>query len=127
MIKIGTDICSVDRVTLVYERFGERFLDRILTDSEKRYVLKHPKHTAGRLAARFAVKRAASKALGTGWSGISFKEIEVVKQKSGEPALTLHGRAKTIAEKNGLTNWQVSLSHEKEFATAVVLAHTGTL
>jgi holo-[acyl-carrier protein] synthase len=127
LIKIGTDICSVNRVTQVYERFGERFLDRILTDSEKRYVLKHPVHTPGRLAARFAVKEAASKALGTGWSGISFKEIEVVKQQSGEPALALHGRAKAVAEKNGLTNWQVSLSHEKEFATAVVLAHTGTL
>ena len=46
LIKIGTDICSVTRIAVAYQRFGERFLDRILTADEKRYVLKHPLQTA---------------------------------------------------------------------------------
>ena len=67
------------------------------------------------------MKEAASKALGTGWSGISFKRIEVVRQVSGEPSLTLHGRAKELALSYGLTNWQVSLSHRKELPQPLFL------
>jgi holo-[acyl-carrier protein] synthase len=124
MIKIGTDICSVTRIQSAYEKYGQRFLDRILTPDEMAYVVSHPVHLPGRLAGRFAVKEAASKVLGTGWHGVGWKEIEVVKHRSGAPSLRLHGRASALAAKLGLTNWEVTLSHEREFATAFVLAHS---
>jgi holo-[acyl-carrier protein] synthase len=124
MIKIGTDICSVTRIAQAYEKYGKRFLERILTVDEMSYVVSHPHHLAGRLAGRFAVKEAASKVLGTGWNGVGWKEIEVVKHASGAPSLKLHGRAEMLAGKMGLTSWEVTISHEREFATAFVLAHS---
>lgn len=127
MIKIGTDICSIQRVSSAYERFGERFLNKILTDAEIAYVTSDEPHLVTRLAGRFAAKEAASKTLGTGWRGLSFREIEVTKRTSGEPALKLHGRAAEIAKEKGLEHWEISLSHEREFATATVLAYSKEL
>jgi holo-[acyl-carrier protein] synthase len=124
VIKIGTDICSIARITAAYERFGERFLDRILTEEEKTYVLSRPDRSMARLAARFAAKEAASKALGTGWRGVGWKDIEIVRLLSGEPTLKLHGRAVEAAKRRGLETWEVSMSHEKEYATASVLAYS---
>lgn len=123
IIKIGTDICSIQRVANTYAKFGQRFADRILTRAEQEYVLSKPVHVASRMAGRFAAKEAASKALGTGWRGISWKEIEVMRHPSGAPSLALHGRAAELAERLGLTNFEVSLSHEKEYATAFVVGY----
>lgn len=127
MIRIGTDICSLKRIGDAYERFGDKFLAKVLTDSEIRYVLSEPPHTVTRLAGRFAAKEAVSKTLGTGWRGVSWKEVEIVRRPSGEPTIRLHGRAEAIAEQRGLAEWQVSISHEREFAVAMVLAHSGNL
>lgn len=124
MIKLGTDICSLKRISAAYARFGQRFLRRILTADETRYVLSQPSQTVARLAGRFAAKEAASKALGTGWHGVGWKEIEVVKHRSGAPGLKLHGRALSLAERQGLRHWEVSMSHEREFATASVIAYS---
>lgn len=124
-MRVGTDICSVKRVEQAYSRFGERFLARILTDAERRYALSSKAHTASRIAGRFAVKEAVSKALGVGWRGLSFKEIEVVKESSGKPGLKFHGRAAKIAAAQNLSNWEISISHEHEYAVAFVLAHNG--
>ena len=95
--KIGSDICSIKRVEEVYKRFGSRFLDRILTAGEKAYVLSRPKDFLARVAARFAAKEATSKALGTGFIGVGWKEIEVVRLASGAPTIALHGKAKERA------------------------------
>ena len=124
MIKIGTDICSIQRLSSAYSRFGNRLLARILTEQEIAYVLSHPAHTVARLAGRFAAKEAASKALGTGWRGISWKEVEILKEASGAPALKLHGRAARLADRLNLTHWEVSLSHDRDYATACVLAYS---
>ena|ERR1700691_6252266 len=121
--KVGTDICSVHRIERVHQRFGQKFLLRILTDGEINYVLSRPKSFAQSLAARFAAKEATCKALGVGWNGINWKEVEVVKRQSGEPALTLHGRAAKLAESLGLSHFEVSISHEQDYATALVLAY----
>lgn len=123
-IKIGTDICSTARVAQAYDKFGERLLRRILTEHEMRYVLSAPKHTVTRLSGRFAAKEAAAKALGTGWYGLDWKEVEIVHKPSGEPTVKLHGRAIKIAERRKLTEWEVSISHEREYACATVLAHS---
>lgn len=123
MIKIGTDICSVRRIADAYERHGERFLRRILTDHEIKYVLSAPLHTIPRIAGRFAAKEATSKVLGTGWYGLDWKDVEIVHQPSGEPMVRLHGRAIAIAARRGLSTWEVSVSHEREFAVAMVLGY----
>jgi holo-[acyl-carrier protein] synthase len=121
MVKIGTDISSIARISSVYKKYGIRFLKRILTDTEIAYVSSSDKHLISRLAGRFAAKEAASKALGTGWYGLSFREIEVLKKESGEPVLKLHGRANKRASELGCTDWQISISHEREFAIAFVI------
>jgi holo-[acyl-carrier protein] synthase len=122
-LKIGTDICSVQRIEKTYARFGKRFAQRILTDAEERYVFSRTRNSAQRFAARFAAKEAMSKALGTGWNGIGWKEVEVTRSPSGEPGIRLHGRAAILAKKLGLTHIEVTLSHEREFATAFVVAY----
>ncbi len=124
LIKIGTDICSIGRVRAAYERFGRRFLERVLTAQEIEYVLSQPPHTIARMAGRFAAKEAAAKALGTGWNGIGFKDIEIVRLPSGAPSLHLSGRAARLAEDSGLEHFEVSVSHEREFAVAFVLAYS---
>ena len=121
--KIGSDICSIQRVEDVYQRFGARFLDRILTEGEKAYVMSRPKDFLTRVAARFAAKEATSKALGTGFHGVGWKEIEVVRLASGAPTIELHGRAKERAKSIGLTSFELTMSHEKEYAIAFVLAY----
>lgn len=121
--KVGTDICSVQRIEKTHERFGDKFLLRILTDAERHYVLSQPKRLGQRVAARFAAKEAVSKALGVGWNGLSWRDIEVVRRSSGEPALALHGHAAKLAQSLGLSHFEVSISHEREFATALVFAY----
>jgi len=123
IIKVGTDICSVQRIADSYARFGKRFAQRILTDAEATYVFGRDRNMAQRFAARFAAKEAIAKALGTGWNGIGWKEVEVTRKPSGEPGIVLHGRAAQRASSLGLTNFEVSLSHEKEYATAFVVAY----
>lgn len=124
-MKVGTDICSVVRIQKAYERFGERFMERILTPQEKAYVKSRPRHLSQTLAGRFAAKEAASKALGTGWRGIGWKEVEVERHPSGAPLLKLHGRALKRAQSLGLTRFEVSLSHERDYATAFVIGYGG--
>lgn len=121
--KVGSDICSIKRVEEVYARYGEKFLDRILTAAEKSYALSRPKDFLARVAGRFAAKEATSKVLGTGFSGIGWKDIEVVRKGSGEPSIKLHGRALAVAERRGLQNFEVTMSHEKEYAIAFVLGY----
>lgn len=121
-IKIGTDICQTNRVKSTYKRFGKRFLKRVLTDKEIKYVISSKKNLINRLAGRFAAKEATSKVLGTGLKGVYFKEIEILREVSGAPKIFLHNRAKKIAAKEKLSNFEVSISHEKDFAIAIVVA-----
>jgi holo-[acyl-carrier protein] synthase len=121
--KIGSDICSIKRIEDVYLRFGSRFLDRILTEGEKAYVLSRPKDFLARVAARFAAKEATSKALGTGFIGVGWKDIEVVRLATGAPTIELHGKAKERAQSIGLTSFELTMSHEREYAIAFVLAY----
>ena len=121
-IKVGTDICQINRVRSVYKRFGKRFLSRVLTKNEIKYVISDKKNLINRLAGRFAGKEATSKVLGTGLRGVYFKEIEILREKSGAPKIVLYKRAKQKAKEKGLANFEVSISHEKEFAIAIVIA-----
>ena len=116
MLSTGVDIIEIPRVGQVLERFGQRFLDRVFTPQEIAYCRGRPPN----LAARFAAKEATMKALGTGTRGVGWKDIEVVRQKSGAPAVKLHGRAERRARRLGVQEVALSLSHSREYAVAFV-------
>jgi holo-[acyl-carrier protein] synthase len=120
IVGIGTDIIEVKRIEkLLAEQ--ERFKERIFTRSEIEYC-EHKKNNVQNYAARFAVKEALLKAIGTGWrEGVAFKEIEVKNNEKGKPELVLSGTVKTITEDIGVTNIQVSISHLKDLAIGVVI------
>ena len=113
---IGIDIIEIDRIASVLNKHPKRFLEKIFTDYEKNYCKGRP----APLAARFASKEAGMKALGTGIRGGGWREIEVQRHTSGKPYLILHGRAKKRAEKLNIKSIELSISHSKNLATAIV-------
>lgn len=120
MLRCGIDMIEHERVRGGIERLGERFLRRFFTAGEREDC--HDQ--AHRLAARLAGKEAVSKAIGTGIGDIRWIDIEIrVNNPRKRPILTLHGEAQRIATEMGLTEWDVSLSHSKEYAMAVAVAH----
>lgn len=122
IIGIGTDIVSCKRIQNSYEKFGESFLSHTLTEKEKAQMPKGKKHLPQWLAARFAVKEAAVKALGTGFShGISALHIEVLREQGEAPYLTFLNKALEKTKSLGVKTSHVSYSHEKEFAIAYVI------
>jgi holo-[acyl-carrier protein] synthase len=121
VLGLGTDLIETRRVQESIDRFGERFLERIFTAGEIAYCMRK-KNSAESFAARFAAKEAAAKALGTGIShGVSWKEFEVQREVSGRPSLQLSGRAAELAEAMGARKIQLSLTHSRELAMAVVV------
>ncbi len=109
---------EIVRVREGIARFGERWLNRFFTADERAYCADQPH----RLAARLAAKEAVAKALGTGIGDISWREIEILGDARGRPTLTLHGAAADLAVSLGLTAWDVSLTHTRESAAAMVVA-----
>ena len=122
VLGLGTDLMETRRVEESIDRFGDRFLERIFTPEEIAYCLRKKKNAAESFAARFAAKEAGAKALGTGIShGVSWKEFEVRREASGRPTLHLSGRAAELAEAMGVKRVQLSLTHSRELALAVVV------
>jgi len=122
VIGIGIDLVAVERIARVIRRRGERFLARVYTPGELAACPPGEQY-ARRLAARFAAKEAALKALGTGLSGgIRWREIEVRRPDRGRPEIVLHGRAAAHAASLGVARLHLSLSHDGPFAAAVVVA-----
>ena len=113
--ELGVDIIKVARIRDTLARFGPRFSERVLTPSERRYVRDRPETLAG----RWAAKEAVSKVLGLGVRGIGWKEIEVERLPTGQPAVLLHGRAARRAEQLGMTRIALSISHESDYAVAI--------
>lgn len=118
MHSVGVDAVEIDRIARSIERFGERFLRRVYTESEILYC--HGR--VPELAARFAAKEAISKALGTGIRGIVWREMEILPDRRGKPLVYLHGKAESRAAELGLVEFEVSLTHARELAIAVVVA-----
>lgn len=117
----GIDIIEVSRIDASYQKFGERFLQRILKPAEIAYCLSH-KRPAPFLAARFAAKEAISKAFGTGiGKHLGWQDMEVGRKESGEPFVILHeGGLKLLAER-GARIVHLSLSHTENYAAAVAI------
>jgi holo-[acyl-carrier protein] synthase len=95
IIGLGSDLCSIERIQSSLDRFGERFLNRVFTETERAKAARRPHTIAGTLAKRFAAKEAFSKAVGTGFKrGVFMKDIGVVNLASGQPTLELTGGAR---------------------------------
>ena len=125
IVGLGTDLAEIGRVARSIERFGERFLERIYTPGEIAYC-RGKKSFAESFAARFAAKEAGAKALGTGISrGVSWKDFEVMRERSGKPRLELRGRAAELAKALGVERVSLSLTHTREMAMAVVVMEAG--
>ena len=121
IIGMGVDIAEVGRIRRAIERYGEVFLRRVYTGREREYCERF-KNKYERYAGRFAAKEAAMKALGTGWRrGVRWRDIEVVRENSGKPALALKGAAKRIAEDLGVRNISITITHSGNLALAEVI------
>jgi holo-[acyl-carrier protein] synthase len=117
-LSVGIDLVQVARIAESIATFGDRFVRRVFTDAEIAYASSAPDLAPMRFAARFAAKEAAKKALGLADAGIGWRDIEVVRAPSGAVALALHGAAAVPHD-----DLAVSISHEGEYATAVVVTH----
>ena len=113
--ELGIDIIKVERIRETLERFGTRFVARVLTDRESAYVRDRPETLAG----RWAAKEAVSKVLGLGVRGVGWREIEIVRLPTGQPAVALTGRAAARAHQMGMGRVAVSISHERDYAVAI--------
>ncbi len=121
IVGIGLDIAEVDRVKAAIERYGERFLNRVYTELERRYCDSKPNRFE-RYAGRFAAKEAAMKAIGTGWKrGVAWRDFEVRRAPSGQPIIQFGGKAAEIAAGLGVKRALVTISHTASNAIAQVL------
>ena len=121
VLGLGIDIIEVSRVQASCERFGERFLQRILHPKEIAYCYAH-RVPAPFVAARFAAKEAISKAFGTGiGAAIGWHDMEVCRKESGEPYVVLHGKGKELMKIRNASVLLISLSHTENYAAAVAI------
>ena len=117
----GIDIIEVARIAASFEKFGERFVNRILLPDEIAYCLKH-KNPAPFLAARFAAKEAISKAFGTGiGAALGWQDMEICRRESGEPFVVLHGKGGELFAARGANQLLVSLSHTENYAAVTAV------
>jgi holo-[acyl-carrier protein] synthase len=113
--EVGIDIIKVARIRDTLARFGARFSGRVLTTGEQRYVRDRPETFAG----RWAAKEAVSKVLGLGVRGIGWRDIEIERMPTGQPAVRLHGRAAQRADQLGMDRIAISITHESDYAVAI--------
>jgi holo-[acyl-carrier protein] synthase len=117
----GIDIIEVARIASSFDKFGDRFTNRILLPDEIAYCLEH-KNPAPFLAARFAAKEAISKAFGTGIGGaLGWRDLEIRRKESGEPFVVLHGKGRELFAARCAKQLLVSLSHTENYAAATAV------
>ena len=126
-LRTGLDTVEIRRIRESIDRFGARFVHRLFSDDEVAYARQGTGHCAERLAARFAAKEAAIKAFGLSEAGIGWRDIEVRKLPSGACRLALYGKAAAQAAALGVSDMALSLSHDGEYAAAVVSAWCGSV
>ena len=121
ILGIGVDIIEVGRIQSSFERFGERFINRILHPDEIAYCMSH-RTPAPFIAARFAAKEAISKAFGTGIGAeLGWQDMEVKRKSTGEPFVVLHGGGQKLLEARGASRLHLTLSHTQAHAVAVAV------
>jgi len=117
----GIDLIEIERIAATVDRFGERFLNRVYTERELLYC----RGRVERLAGRFAVKEAVSKALGIGIRRIRWRDVEVLPNWEGKPIVSLHGKARSEAERRHISGMEVSITHSRGMAAAMAVAFEG--
>ncbi len=116
IVGIGTDIIEIRRIKEAVDR-NSRFIDKMFTKNEQQYLQSRnmrPEYVAG----RFAAKEAVVKALGTGFSGFDFKDVEIDRTAAGRPIVILKGKARLTAQKFGEYKFHLSISHGTDNAIA---------
>ena len=127
IVGLGIDLVEIKRIRQALERFGPRFVDKVLhaSEADANFSSRHDilsAHSVARLAARFAAKDAGAKALGTGFTnGIWFRDIRILSLASGKPEVFFHGNALARARELGVTHAHLSLTHARDSAGAVVV------
>lgn len=117
----GIDLIEVARIASSYEKFGERFVNRVLLPDEIAYCLQH-KNPASFLAVRFAAKEAISKAFGTGIGAqLGWRDMEIRRKESGEPYVVLHGKGVELLAVRGAAKLHISLTHTENYAAATAI------
>ena len=119
-VGVGIDAVDVERMRLALGR-TPRLAQRVFTDGERAYGDRF-RDPSRQLAARFAAKEATMKALGVGIGAFAFRDVEVVRARSGAPSIAVHGGAAALAERRGVTEWQISMTHTDLIAQAIVIA-----
>jgi holo-[acyl-carrier protein] synthase len=114
---IGIDIIEIERIKRIVNRWGTRFLNRVYTDKE----IELYKNKIESLAARFAAKEAAMKALSPPDMSFNWRDIEILNETDGRPNISLYGKAREWAECLGIGALDISLSHSKDNAIALVI------
>jgi holo-[acyl-carrier protein] synthase len=121
IVGIGIDLVNIERVRSVLDRYGGRFLERVLTVEERAYCALH-RDPSPRVAARFAAKEAVLKALGTGLAhGIRWQDVEVRCDQQGQPQIQFSGKAADEATVLEVGRIHLSLSHDRDAAIAMVI------
>ena len=126
IIGIGSDLCNIERIQNSLDRFGERFVNRVFTDTERAKAERRTLTRAGTYAKRFAAKEAFSKAVGTGFKrGVFMKDIGVVNAPSGAPTLVLTGGAKErldeLTPEGHAADIYLTMTDDHPFAQAFVV------
>jgi len=118
----GIDLVDFPRIEEMMGRHGERFLDRVFTQTEQQQA-NAMKNRIERLAGRFAAKEAVLKLLGTGWRGkLAWTDIEIVNNHLGQPQVSLSGEVKKIADKKNIKEISLSITHTANFVIASAVA-----
>lgn len=121
ILGLGTDLVENHRIREAMDRFGDRFLTRVYSDEEIQYSLSH-QDPVPYLAARFAVKEAAIKALNlTEQVGLSYQDVQVAGKVFGKKKLILSRKARELADAMGVKQFHISLSHTNGMSMAVVI------
>ena len=117
-LRSGIDTIEISRLDEVKPEIRKRFIQRVFTLKE----IEQARDRTDVLSGLFAAKEAVSKALGTGIGYVHWRDIEIIHLTTGQPTVALHGNAKIVADKLGLTTWSVSISHDRNKAIALAVA-----
>ena len=126
IIGIGSDLCNIERIARSLERWGDKFLNRVFTETERAKAASRPHTIAGTLAKRFAAKEAFSKAVGTGFKrGVFMKDIGVVNAPSGQPTIVATGGARArldaLAPDGHAVDIHLTMTDDHPWAQAFVI------
>ena len=122
IIAHGIDLVDLPRIEDMINRHAEHFINRVFTSAEQAYA-DSQKNRIEKYAGRFAAKEAILKLIGTGWRGkIAWTDMEITNNSSGQPQVNLEGEVKSIAEKLGIKQISISITHTANFAIASAVA-----